>query len=169
MTDKQQLFIAEYLINGFNATQAAITAGYSEKTARSQANALLTNHDIRKTLKDKIDSSLNVKKDVLEKQIIDKCVAIITASVTDYVDKRGFQTDWKGLDKRPIKSIERKLNAKGDETIKIDLHDPKPYIDILGKYIDLAGAKSENTVIVNNISDTTKMTDEQLRKIVSNS
>lgn len=44
-TDKQQLFIDEYLVD-LNATQAAIRAGYSEKTARSQGQRLLTNVDI---------------------------------------------------------------------------------------------------------------------------
>lgn len=33
LTDKQQMFVKEYLID-LNATQAAIRAGYSEKTAR---------------------------------------------------------------------------------------------------------------------------------------
>ena len=33
MTDKQKLFIEHYMSNGFNATQAAKSAGYSEKTA----------------------------------------------------------------------------------------------------------------------------------------
>jgi len=35
MTIKQRLFCEAYLQNGFNATQAAITAGYSKKTAGS--------------------------------------------------------------------------------------------------------------------------------------
>jgi len=34
MTRKQTLFIAEYLANGLNATRAAVSAGYSKKTAR---------------------------------------------------------------------------------------------------------------------------------------
>jgi phage terminase small subunit len=41
MTPKQQLFCAEYLID-LNATQAAIRAGYSAKTAAAQASRLLT-------------------------------------------------------------------------------------------------------------------------------
>ena len=36
LTDKQEAFCLEYLID-LNATQAAIRAGYSEKTAASQA------------------------------------------------------------------------------------------------------------------------------------
>lgn len=34
LTDKQRRFVEEYCSNGFNATQAAISAGYSEKTAK---------------------------------------------------------------------------------------------------------------------------------------
>lgn len=49
MTEKQEAFCREYLID-YNATQAAIRAGYSEKTARSIANKMLTNADIKKRL-----------------------------------------------------------------------------------------------------------------------
>lgn len=42
LTPKQQAFVAEYLID-LNATQAAIRAGYSEKTAQEQASRLLSN------------------------------------------------------------------------------------------------------------------------------
>lgn len=41
-TPKQQRFIEEYLVD-LNATQAAIRAGYSAKTAAEQASRLLTN------------------------------------------------------------------------------------------------------------------------------
>lgn len=42
LTPKQERFVAEYLID-LNATQAAIRAGYSEKTAPEQASRLLSN------------------------------------------------------------------------------------------------------------------------------
>lgn len=46
MTPKQQQFVAEYLID-LNATQAAIRAGYSERTAGSQAHDLLKKPEIQ--------------------------------------------------------------------------------------------------------------------------
>ena len=46
---KQEHFAEEFLID-LNATQAAIRAGYSEKTARSQGQRLLTNVDIAKAI-----------------------------------------------------------------------------------------------------------------------
>lgn len=52
---KQAMFVEEYLID-LNATQAAIRAGYSEKTARSQGQRLLTNVDIKRAVKDRIEA-----------------------------------------------------------------------------------------------------------------
>ncbi|MDP9539303.1 MULTISPECIES: terminase small subunit [Pseudomonas] len=49
LTAKQQRFVDEYLID-LNATQAAIRAGYSPKTADQQASRLLTNVKVRQYL-----------------------------------------------------------------------------------------------------------------------
>ena len=46
LTDKQSLFVDNYLTS-LNGTQAAIAAGYSEKTARTIASKLLTKVDIQ--------------------------------------------------------------------------------------------------------------------------
>jgi phage terminase small subunit len=46
MTNKQTRFVEEYLID-LNATQAAIRAGYSEKTAKSVGQENLTKPDIK--------------------------------------------------------------------------------------------------------------------------
>lgn len=46
LTAKQQRFCDEYLID-LNATQAAIRAGYSEKTAKSIGNENLTKPDLK--------------------------------------------------------------------------------------------------------------------------
>lgn len=51
LNDKQKKFCNEYLID-LNATQAAIRAGYSEKTARSIANENLTKPDIQKYIQE---------------------------------------------------------------------------------------------------------------------
>ncbi len=46
LTDKQRVFIDEYL-KTYNATQAAINAGYSEKTARQIGSQNLSKVDIK--------------------------------------------------------------------------------------------------------------------------
>lgn len=50
MNSKQQAFVEAYCCNGFNATKAAITAGYSEKTAKEQGHRLLTNVHIKEAV-----------------------------------------------------------------------------------------------------------------------
>lgn len=49
MTPKQKRFVKEYQIDS-NATQAAVRAGYSKKTAQAQGSRLLTNVMVAKAL-----------------------------------------------------------------------------------------------------------------------
>ncbi|WP_198164195.1 terminase small subunit, partial [Bradyrhizobium jicamae] len=49
LTPKQQRFVETFLLD-LNATQAAIRAGYSERTANQQGPRLLDNEDVRKAI-----------------------------------------------------------------------------------------------------------------------
>lgn len=51
LNGRQQQFCREYIID-LNATQAAIRAGYSSKTAEAQASRLLTNVKIQKLIQE---------------------------------------------------------------------------------------------------------------------
>lgn len=55
MTPKQQRFVEEYLIDR-NATQAAIRAGYSAKTARQTASEYLAKPDIAAAVAEGMDA-----------------------------------------------------------------------------------------------------------------
>ena len=69
LNTRQKLFCNEYLID-LNATQAAIRAGYSERTARSQGQRLLTNVDIRayidERLQEQEETLIASQEDVLK-------------------------------------------------------------------------------------------------------
>ena len=54
LTAKQAAFVKEYLID-LNATQAAIRAGYSAKTAQEQSSRLLSNAIIRENVQKAMD------------------------------------------------------------------------------------------------------------------
>lgn len=54
LTDKQATFVREYLID-MNATQAAIRAGFSEKTAYSQGQRLLKNVEVAAAIQSAMD------------------------------------------------------------------------------------------------------------------
>ena len=49
LTEKQQRFVEEYLID-LNATQAAIRAGYSAKTADQQGSRMLANVKVQQAI-----------------------------------------------------------------------------------------------------------------------
>jgi phage terminase small subunit len=70
MPPRKELFALEYL-KDLNATQAAIRAGYSPKTARSQGQRLLTNVDIAEAVakaKEERKERVRVDTDALERE-----------------------------------------------------------------------------------------------------
>lgn len=72
LNQRQQLFVNEYLID-LNATQAAIRAGYSEKTAYSQGPRLLENVEIQEALKEaqmKTVQKLEITREEVIKDLI---------------------------------------------------------------------------------------------------
>ena len=52
LTDKQRRFVEEYCSNGFNATKAAIAAGYSESSARQLASRELSKDYIQDAIQE---------------------------------------------------------------------------------------------------------------------
>jgi phage terminase small subunit len=78
LTPKQALFVVEYL-KDFNATQAAIRAGYSKQTARQIASELLSNPDIDRIVKGKLAAQL-AQLEVSEDRILLELARIAFAS-----------------------------------------------------------------------------------------
>jgi phage terminase small subunit len=69
MTPKQERFVAEYLANGLNATQAAVAAGYSERTAQQQGSRLLLNTDVAFAVSGKTTQLMN-KLEITAKMVL---------------------------------------------------------------------------------------------------
>ena len=70
---KHEIFCQEYIVD-FNGTQAAIRAGYSERTARVQASQLLANPNISarvRELQDERISRLSLDQNFVVLQIVD--------------------------------------------------------------------------------------------------
>lgn len=64
LTDKQKLFIAAYLANGFNATRAYMAVyQVEETTAAVNASRLLSNANIRESIDEEISALLPDKKE----------------------------------------------------------------------------------------------------------
>lgn len=64
LTTRKRLFAESYLANP-NATEAAIKAGYSKKTARSQGQRLLTDVDIRALVEKRVEEAIITADEIL--------------------------------------------------------------------------------------------------------
>ncbi len=106
MTAKQKLFCSEY-VKDYNATQAAIRAGYSEKTAASQASRLLKDpkilEEIRKNQKELAESSCLSEEKIITnlEEILSRCMSAVPVMQWDYsehelVETGQYQFDSKG-------------------------------------------------------------------------
>jgi phage terminase small subunit len=149
LSPRQHLFVLEYLVD-LNATQAAIRAGYSKKTADVQGPRLLGNVRVKatiaKAMKRREDALIMSRDEVLRELSI-----IGRADLKNYVEinqdtgairAKGFEEMPEGAS-RALESIQEdraiKENADGNSTTVYDktrfkLHDKPRALDMLAKY-----------------------------------
>ena len=143
LTDKQAIFVSEYVINGFNATKAALKAGYSPDTAYSMGPRLLKNVEIASEVKKRIEEIITpeyVKSELAGIAAVDMAeYEEILASGMSMKEMRA-----EGVDTRMIKRIKatRRIVGKGDnaypvEDVTVELHDRQAAIVNLGKTLAL--------------------------------
>src|ERR1035437_9018270 len=82
MNAKQERFIQEFLLD-LNATQAAVRAGYSRKTAAEQAFALLRKPQIRKAIDEATDERA-ARTQADQDAVIRRLVAVAFADLGDF-------------------------------------------------------------------------------------
>ncbi|MCP4266229.1 MAG: terminase small subunit [Candidatus Brocadiaceae bacterium] len=99
LTEQQRAFCDEYIRNNFNAKQAAITAGYSEKTAEVKGSQLLSIVKVRDYTKNRINELLDNREE-LQKEWIDNVteMAFYTLSGDSESDKYRASDKTKALE-----------------------------------------------------------------------
>lgn len=106
MTLKQKKFADEYIIGG-NATEAAIKAGYSKKTARSVAAENLTKPNIKAYLEERL-KELDDAKIADQKEVMERLTRFSRREENEHIvvmyDKAKFDKDGKfiGIEKHPM-------------------------------------------------------------------
>ncbi|GGH24718.1 terminase small subunit [Sphingobacterium alkalisoli] len=116
LTAKQRRFVEEYCID-FNATQAAIRAGYSEKTARSIGCENLTKPDIIEAINQRLESL-----DLTAAQTSKLMADIAQSSMNDY---------FRVVERDRIKTVTKPLQVLIDRK-KLDIQRAYMYIDRKG-------------------------------------
>jgi len=141
LNEKQRLFVIEYL-KDFNATQAAIKAGYSKKTAAFIGSENLQKPYIQAEVSRQVEILLKQAKIPLEKQIFEYWIKRAFYDVTEIVDLNGVlkltenELRAKGLHVC-IDSVNKKVNAKGQAYVSYQFADKDKAIEMLQKYIQM--------------------------------
>jgi phage terminase small subunit len=143
MTSKQHLFLSAYIANGSNATQAAITAGYSEKTAYSAGQRLLKKVEVAKALSERVEKAAMGADEVLRR--LSEHARASLADVLDDRERFDLKAAKKAGTDHLLKKLKVNVNKDGSVTHEYEIHDPQAALVHLGRYHKLFTDKAEVT------------------------
>lgn len=188
LTARQQRFADEYLVD-LNGKQAAIRAGYSERTAEAQASRLLSNvnlqHYIQKRKQERVE-----RTEITQDMVLFELAAIAFSNAADYaavVEKEATIESAEGdviplydKDGNPVmyRTVEPVLTAdltdrqkralsvikKGRDGFEVKPYDKIRALELIGKHIGMFTDKVEVAGEINN--PMAGLTTEELKKLI---
>ena len=147
MTPKMQKFVDEYLVD-LNATQAAIRAGYSKKTAYSIGVSNLKKPEIQKRQK-----SAAEKLEITRERVLKELASIGFAKATDFLTIQSGHVLIKDSDDVAADKLAALASVKeGMYGVEVKLADKARALEMLGKYLGLFdGTNPEGDTQKNNL------------------
>lgn len=121
LTDKQKEFVRQYLVD-LNATQAAIRAGYSVKTAYRQGADLLQKTSIREAI-EKAQAKRAQRVEVTQDYVLSNLVEVVERTM-----QRAPVTDRKG---------EQVTDEEGRAVWTFDAKNANRALELLGKHLGI--------------------------------
>lgn len=148
LTDKQQRFVDEYLID-LNATQAAIRAGYSAKTADRIGPELLGKTCVSEAISKKM-AARSRRTGVNAERVVLELAKVAFAKMTDIVDSKGrIKEDASPDDLACIESIKYKESDNeygGSVEREVKIASKLKALELLGKHLGMWSDKFNVTV-----------------------
>ena len=147
LTDKQRKFVSEYLVD-LNATQAAIRAGFSQKTARAQGQRLLTNVYIANAIA-AAQAKREKRTEITQDRVVQELARIAfgnSRSVMSWTASgmRLRNSDDLTEDEAAIVSEVRETTTKDGGSMALKTHDKLKALELLGKHLGMFEKKSED-------------------------
>ena len=153
LTDKRQRFVEEYPVD-LNATQAAIRAGYSEKTARQIGANLLSKVYIQTAIQDAL-AKRSKRTEITTDMVLKELALLGFANMKDYIkisaDGDPF-IDLSDLTREQAAAISETMvedyyEGRGEDArqvrkVKIKFHDKKGALVDIGKHLGMFVDKS---------------------------
>ena len=141
LTGKQRIFIAEY-VSDFNATRAAIAAGYSKNSAADIGYENLRKPDIAEAIKRTIDDRC-----MTEGEVLIRLAEHARGSVDDFVTfSEGVKLpilDMSKAHKNGKMHLLKKLKYTDQGGVEFELYDAQSALVLIGKVHKLFTEKSE--------------------------
>ncbi len=135
MNPKQRQFCIEYMVDK-NATNAAIRAGYSKKTAQQIGSRLLLNvviaDEIAKLIKDQEIKTLVTAEYVINnlREVVERCMQHKPVMIFDKVEKEYVQK------KMSVKN-EATGEIKSEGVWEFDANGANKALELLGKHLNI--------------------------------
>lgn len=148
LTDKQEMFCREYLID-LNATQAAIRAGYSEKTANRTASENMSKPDIQSRiaeLKAKRNDEVGIDADYVLRRLVEIDQMDVLDILTEVGDLKPV-AQWPKVWRTTLSGLDVMAMAGDGDTAallkKIKWPDKVKNLELLGKHIKVQAFKEQ--------------------------
>lgn len=160
LTPKQARFIEEYLVD-LNATQAAIRAGYSEKTAYSQGERLLRNVEVAQGI-EAAQEARSKRTEITQDMVLRELAKIGFSDIRKAVkwghtelrvseDEEGDVMPYHGLALIDSSEIDDDTAAaisevsEGRDGLKVKFHDKKGALVDIGKHLGMFKDRVEHS------------------------
>lgn len=156
LTAKQARFVDEYLID-LNATQAAIRAGYSKKTAGQIGDENLKKPQIKKAIEER-QQKRSERTEITQDRVLQELAKIGFSNMLDYVNTTAdgdLVTDFSTLTRDQAAAIsevtvEEYVEGKGDaardvKRVKFKLGDKRAALVDMGRHLGMFKDKMEVT------------------------
>ena len=147
LTPKQQRFVDEYLID-LNATQSAIRAGYSPKTAEQGAAQLLRNIKVQEKITE-LQNARNERVEVDQDYVLNRLIQVDQLDIIDILDNTGnFKpiNEWPKEWRLNLSSFEIVETAEGGFVKKIKFPDKVKNLELLGSHIKVGAWMNKQTI-----------------------
>lgn len=135
MTEKQKRFCEEYMID-LNATQAAIRAGYSPKTAQQQSTRLLSNVLVQNRIA-QLQAEQSRRTGVSADRVVRELAKIAFVNAVDLIDPEtaSVKLDASRDDLAAVQSVKVKTFGEDGLEHEVKLADKLRALELLGKHL----------------------------------
>lgn len=156
---KQKRFCQEYIID-LNATQAAIRAGYSKKTANPKGSQLLAKVSISDAIQKALEKR-SIRTQITQDRVLEELARIGFSRVDDYVEWGGSKYKLKESqeltdDQKAAISEVSVHKSKEGGSIKFKLYDKKGALELLGRHLGMFNDKLDVNMTINSWDDLEK-------------